>query len=424
MTTEQLHPESSEGRRQTDWPDRGGGASVWRLLHIEEDEVDALKVTLALRYEVPTGSKLDHACDLQQAASQLRSQRYDAVLTGLSITESQCFDSLQELVAEHSETPVLILSDDEGPAAAMRAGRCGASGFLVKSSLTSDLLGQALRKAIQGSSGTTDRGLLERRKDPRYSVEAPAIIFPIQTDGNPGCEIAAITVDVSLGGIGLLAKEDSEAVPDICLVGVECQDGTYRYATVQWRQRRLALPAIRFGGSFLRCADDPFHETRLTPRFDPKTLRYQPAMERRTFSEWAARGILRPQQVDRVKGCPHCEALLTFRDGCPLCGSPLTAESQLLHHFACAHVAPLADFGDTGLACPKCRAQNLVVGADFEYLIGPYRCLECEWSDSETALIAECMQCAHRFPAKEAIEKDVYVYHVNRLDPMALLEEF
>jgi hypothetical protein len=294
---------------------------------------------------------------------------------------------------------------------------------MFKSNLTGKLLGEVLQKAIQGSSETKGRAVFERRKEPRYTVELPAVIYPIQADGNPGRELAAIMVDISLGGIGLLAQEDSEAVPDICLVGVECRDGIYRYATVEWRQRRLSLPAIRFGGRFLRCADDPFHETRLTPRFDPKDLRYKPTMNNVALGEWAARGILQPQQVDRVKVCPHCEALLTFRDGCPQCGSPKTEVSQHIHHFPCAHVAPLADFSEDGLTCPKCRLQNLVVGADFEYLNGPYRCLECDWSDSETVLIAECMQCAHRFHGREALEKDLYVYHVNRLDPLALIAD-
>ena len=266
------------------------------------------------------------------------------MLASPSLTNSHDFESLQELIADNHDTPVLILSADESPAAAMRAGRCGASAFMYKSNLTGEILNEALRKAISGSGESKDRGITDRRKEPRVAVERPAIVYPIQAEGNPGREIAAVTVNVSPGGIGLLAREDAERVPDICLVGVECRDGVYRYATVQWRQRRLALPAIHFGGRFLRRADDPFHETNLTPRFDPNELRYRPSMNSVALGEWATRGVLHPQHVDRVKVCPHCEALLTFRDGCPQCGSPKTEESQLIHHFACAHVAPSTDF--------------------------------------------------------------------------------
>lgn len=423
MVIEEVHRARSKAGPRTGRDEDRVASRDWRVLHIEDDAVDALRVTLALRYEMPTGSTIDHVCNLHEAVAHLQRKQYDAVLAGLSLVDSHEYEGVKKLIADYHEIPVLILSDDESPSIAMQAGRSGASAFIFKANLTSECLGEALRKAIQGSSEMTVRAVPQRRREARYAIDAPAILFPIQPDGTPGREIAAMTVDVSLGGIGILAQEDSKAVPDICLVGVECRDGNYRYATVEWRHRRLSLPAIRLGGRFMRHADDPFHETRLTPRFDPKELRYKPIMDGVLLGEWTARGILLPQQVDRIKVCPHCETLLTFRDGCPQCGSPKIKESQLIHHFACAHVAPVAAFGENGLACPKCRAPNLVVGADFEYLKGPYDCAECDWSDSETTLIAECMQCAHRFHGREAREIDLYVYYLNRLDPMALIED-
>ncbi len=229
-------------------------------------------------------------------------------------------------------------------------------------------------------------------------------------------------ISLSQLGIGVLAKTDSETIPNLCLIGVAGRDEIYRYATVEWRDRRLALPAMHFGGRFVQNVDDPFHESRLTPRFHATRMRFEPAMDAALLQEWSTRGILRPRVVDRVKVCGDCRSLLTFRDGCPQCGSADTTVSKLIHHFACAHVAPLVEFERGGLTCPKCQAKNLVVGADFEYLDGPHRCRECPWSDAAPAMITECLQCGRRCTADQAIESEVLAYHVDRLDPLALIE--
>jgi len=398
----------------------GDAMTAWRLLHIEPDDVDALKLKLTLRDALPAGSTLDYVSSLDEGLEVLQDRVYDAVLLGISESGKQSMDAIKHFTADVDDTPLVVLSSDENLRAAVDAGRSGASAFLLKSKLTSEQLCGALRQALEHPNYEGE--LPERRKEPRYALEAAAVIFPIEADGKPGREIAATTVDISLNGMVVLAQQDSDLVPDICLVGVECPDGMYRYATVEWRYRRLALPAIQFGGRFLRRVDDPLHASRLTPRFDPQQLRFTTALDAAVLQEWVARGILRPQVVDRIKVCPHCEALPTFREGCPQCGSALTETSQVIHHFACAHVAPATEFDGDSLTCPKCRAQKLVVGADFEYLSGPQSCRECDWNDATLSLIGECLRCGHRFAGDQAHEKEVFEYHVDRLDPLALID--
>ena len=259
-------------------------------------------------------------------------------------------------------------------------------------------------------------------KAPRYDAATAAVIFPILADGRPGPEFPASLVNLSQIGIGVLAQVDSESVPSLCVVGIEDKHGVYRYATVEWRHRRLVLPALHLGGRFVTGEEDPFREAQLKPRFDTHRMRFQPAMDSSFLQEWLARGVLRVQVVDRVKSCASCQSLVSCRDGCPQCGSFDTQPSQLIHHFACAYVAPTVEFGGDDLTCPKCQAKKLVVGADFEYLPGPHCCRECDWTDTAPALITECMHCGKRFAGDQAIEREVLAYHVNRLDPLALIE--
>ena len=286
----------------------------------------------------------------------------------------------------------------------------------------------ALQKAVRGKGEVQENGFVERRCETRFALEVPVVVFPIQPDGLPGGEMLGTTVDICQGGIGLRLEQDSERVPDVCLVGVEHPDGNYRYAAVEWRHRRLSLPEVRFGGRFLTRADDPFSEDKLIPRFDAQSLQIQSTLDQAVLHEWANRGVLRPRTIDRVKLCPRCDSLPTFRDGCLQCGSAPVTAAQLVHHFACAHVGPLEDYatevvGSGQLHCPKCQVQNLVVGADFEYLAGPVRCCECDWNDTEPALIGECLRCGHRFAGSNAVEKDVLQYHVERLDPLAFIPD-
>ena len=394
--------------------------AAWRLLHIEADDVDALKLKLTLRELLPTGSTVDFAPDLETGLQTLNQSVYDAVVLGIAAADKPTLDALKHFSAEIDDTPIIVLSGDDNLRGAVSAGRNGASSFLLKSKLTGSQLCGALRQAMEVH--TYDGQLPERRKESRYELQLPAIIYPIDADGRPGREIAAKTADISESGIVVLAEQDSDLVPDICLVGVECPDGKYRYATVEWRHRRLALPAIRFGGRFLRRADDPLHASRLIPRFDARELRFATALDSASLQEWVARGILRPVAIDRVKVCPQCESLPTFREGCPQCGSALTEHSRLIHHFACAHIAHASEFAGDSLTCPKCQVAKLVVGADFEYLAGPCRCRECDWTDAKTSNIGECLKCGQRFLGHEAVEREVLEYHVDRLDPLALID--
>jgi hypothetical protein len=94
----------------------------------------------------------------------------------------------------------------------------------------------------------------------------------------------------------------------------------------------------------------------------------------------------------------------------------------MIHHFACAHVGPVADFETPqGLVCPKCRTRHIIVGADFEYLTGQYRCLDCGTSDTELEAIGHCLRCGLRFPGYQSAIHEIKAFHARRLDPLDLV---
>ena len=263
----------------------------------------------------------------------------------------------------------------------------------------------------------------ERRAAPRYLASRPAVAIPILTDGQPGEPLAATTIDISRTGAAIFLEGPIRPVGERLVLGIERTDGIYGYTTAIVRHARSEAMGCLTGVEYASAGDEFLSALRIAPRFDPASFRLTPGISESCLHQWALLGVLRPYLIDRVKSCPRCAALPTFRDGCRECGSVRTSSIQFIHHFACAHVRPAIDFDREGsLACPKCRARNLIVGADFEYLTGPMRCLDCSWSGTQLASIGECLRCGLRFLGSEATERDVIQFHVERLDPLAIVE--
>jgi len=206
------------------------------------------------------------------------------------------------------------------------------------------------------------------------------------------------------------------------LLGVEGDDGQLYFASIEVQQRRSVASVTRVEATFADPTRDLFRPENLSPHFDPKCCRFSTRLSEQVRERWVSLGVLRPALTQRVLACPECHAAATFRCGCRTCGSIHTASSRMMHHFACAYVGPPSEFETPqGLICPKCRLRKLVVGSDFELLDGPYHCLDCDWSDTELAMIGQCLACELRFPLELAPEDDVLDYHVNRLDPLAFV---
>lgn len=388
---------------------------------MEPCDVDAMKTKLAVRYELPANSKWTHVSSWKEAHANLAEELPDVVLFGGFSDDDASVAALRETVDLAESSAVIVLSDAETADAALIAGKCGAHGFLHKSKLTGEELAKVIHATLS-LDADADQPAGERRKDVRYELTKSAVVLPLDPFGAPKPDIVATTLDISEGGIAILAESDQLAVGEVAVVGVECSDGIYRYATVEWRYRRLQLPAVRLGGRFLSRVDDPLHPSQLVSRFSADKLQYAPATDAGLLKAWVSRGILRPHVVDHVLSCPDCHCLPSYRNGCPECGSAATSRAKHIHHFACAVVAPVGDFGTDPLTCPKCQAKNLVVGADFEYLEGPFCCGECVWTDTQLALIGECVACGKRYSAEDGHSKEVYEYRMERLNPRKLID--
>lgn len=265
----------------------------------------------------------------------------------------------------------------------------------------------------------------DRRAHPRYAFRRPLVAIPLLPDGRPDLsrQLEGTSVDLSCGGIALELDTRDAPRGTPLLVGVREPNGAVRYAGVQIRHTRTLDPSrIRVGGQFGGVAEDILQSGNQLPMWDPVNMQFMLDYSPELLDEWERAGVLRRVLVDRVHLCPKCRGLPTFRFACRACGSARTTNERLIHHYACAHVARVEEFETTeGLVCPKCRVRSLVVGADYEFLTGPYRCLDCQWSDTDLASVAHCLRCGYRFPAEHARVEELYGFESRAMNVLDLL---
>jgi Thaumarchaeal output domain 1 len=266
---------------------------------------------------------------------------------------------------------------------------------------------------------------IERRAEkPRVRFPRPLVIVPVLPDGSPDWEHRAVGVPMDLthdGEVELQWDSNTELATTSLIALVQTADGALSAAgidveAVRHREGAGTLVIGRLGGF----GEELLNPAKLTPTFDPETLTCQLGFAEEILDRWAAIGVLEAVFVDKVRVCPRCQSLPTFRSGCPNCGSAHLENDQLIHHFACAHVGRATDFERDGdLICPKCRTRRLVVASDFDYVTGPHRCLACHWSNLQLEDVAQCLRCQFRFPAYQAHTKELRGFRADRLDPLA-----
>jgi diguanylate cyclase (GGDEF)-like protein len=114
-----------------------------RILLVEDDAAH-----LARLREIIFGMGLEvdlvHAADPVGAIDELDERQFDAVLLSLKTNEAD----LVKCLVEHTDAPILVLTDAENDPDALQALHYGADDHLVKQSLDSDTLRHVLQCAI------------------------------------------------------------------------------------------------------------------------------------------------------------------------------------------------------------------------------------------------------------------------------------
>lgn len=371
----------------------------------------------------------------------------------LAVVEQDLLEREGNRVFEHSELhfpapPLILVSSDRSDAAAVSqisdgfddcvpSRSCSTSSLLraVRLCLARwDAARQQVRQSLLNAPLVADRRQSartgrDRRVGSRYLVTRPLLAIPVLADGCPDRSNIrdAFTIDVAMGGIGFQISNHTGIPGRNWVIGVEADPGDglgerFNYCHVMVRNVSYPQGGVRMGSQFQPPSTDMLHVENLMPSLNVQTGRYDHKLSDRALKQWIDLGVIRPKMLHRVNSCPECRAVSTVGRGCHDCGSPDIQFKDLIHHFACAAVDDAKQFQNShGVGCPKCLAESLVIGVDFELIQSHYRCCDCHYEGSQVADVFTCIKCRLRFPSSLAKEEEVYSYDVDRLDILALL---
>jgi hypothetical protein len=247
---------------------------------------------------------------------------------------------------------------------------------------------------------------------------------PVRPDGSPDWSLRAVglPLDVTPDGELEINWKNAPDLPTTSLIAFhQDADGTRRVMGIDIESMEAReQTGLRIKGRVGGFAGEILSPEKTMPSLNRKIMTFELGFPEPMLDQWVAVGAMERVLIDKVEVCPRCQGVPTFREGCPNCGSANLDNDYLIHHFACAHVGRVCDFEvDGDIVCPKCRVRRLVVGSDFDYVTGPYRCVDCRWSNVEPEQVAQCMQCQFRFPAYQAKTQDLRGFRAHRLDPLA-----
>ncbi len=263
------------------------------------------------------------------------------------------------------------------------------------------------------------------RRDKRFAIERPVQVTAVGLDGmlDASQRCSGTSREISARGISVDVTSGAFHASQPLLLGMHFEQRGIQYAgLIVRRVEKLEDGTVRLGSDFGGPAADVLSTGHLLPEFRADQMAFLLPQAPQVYDNWADSGVLQKTLLDHVMVCPKCAAIPTVRNACRKCGSGRVANDRLIHHFACAHIGYVSDFEQDGaIICPKCRTRDLIVGAYYEHLSGPYRWLDCDWSDTDLELVGSCLQCEFRFPMNQAMEEDLVGYHVHRLDALALI---
>lgn len=129
-------------------PARTDAGRPLQILLIEDDDIEASLI----REQLGTSSFADgiirHARRVGEGLTLLRERRWDLVLLDLNLPDGHGIDNLRRVSAAAPDVPVIILTNVEDDSTAVGAVADGAQDYLIKRTITPEVIGRAVRYAL------------------------------------------------------------------------------------------------------------------------------------------------------------------------------------------------------------------------------------------------------------------------------------
>lgn len=119
------------------------------VLLLEDNPIDVRLFQEELREAGAADFRVTHAEGLSQALAHLDRQRFDVVLTDLSVPDSFGLATLEAILGHAAETPVVVLTGSEDDNTGLAAVHLGAQDYLVKGETGGETMLRSLQFAIE-----------------------------------------------------------------------------------------------------------------------------------------------------------------------------------------------------------------------------------------------------------------------------------
>jgi len=118
------------------------------LLLIEDNPGDARLLQEMLR-DLGSGYHMVWVQTLAEALKEIASKRFDLILCDLDLGDAQGLETASAVIAVASDLPIIIITGQDDDQTALEAIKDGAQDYLVKNTVTPELIGRSIRYAIE-----------------------------------------------------------------------------------------------------------------------------------------------------------------------------------------------------------------------------------------------------------------------------------
>ncbi|NJK47520.1 PAS domain S-box protein [Candidatus Gracilibacteria bacterium] len=169
-----------------------------KILLVEDNPGDVLLLKEFLRDVNSTQFELTPVECLKEALQFLDEQRFDIVLLDLSLPDSQGLETFVEIDRNAPLIPIVVLTGLDDETVAIRAMQEGAQDYLVKGQVDGNLLGRAIRYAIERKQAQEILRQRERQLSAVFNSALNAIAIADDNgryiDANPAaCELFGVS---------------------------------------------------------------------------------------------------------------------------------------------------------------------------------------------------------------------------------------
>ena len=137
------------------------GNDACRVLLVEDNLLDARTITKALG---ANGThRVEHVEALAAGLEAVNASAFDCVLLDLSLPDSDGLVSVETMVARSPHCPVVVLTGLDDPDVAIEAVARGAQDYLVKGTMTPEVVARAIRYAVARHSAEIELSGMQQR---------------------------------------------------------------------------------------------------------------------------------------------------------------------------------------------------------------------------------------------------------------------